>query len=90
MIALLQKRWPTVTETEVDGQMVEVAVRVSSTSPPPLRAWPKNVQSFPGEQPNDEFIADAAVATTVLGAARAGMNCPEKQAWMMSRRFWNP
>ena len=30
MIALLQKRWPTVTETEVDGQMVEVAVRVSS------------------------------------------------------------
>ena len=30
MIALLQKKWPAVTETEVDGQMVEVAVRVSS------------------------------------------------------------
>lgn len=30
MIALLQKKWPTVTQTEVDGQMVEVAVRVSA------------------------------------------------------------
>lgn len=29
MIALLQKRWPTVTETEVDGEMVAVSVRVS-------------------------------------------------------------
>ncbi len=29
MIALMQKKWPTVTETEVDGRMVEVAVRVS-------------------------------------------------------------
>ena len=30
MIALLQKKWPAVTETEVDGQMVEVAVRIST------------------------------------------------------------
>jgi hypothetical protein len=30
MIALLQKRWPAVTQTEVDGEMVEVAVRVSA------------------------------------------------------------
>jgi predicted metal-dependent hydrolase len=29
MIALLQKKWPTVTTTEVDGEMVEVAVRIS-------------------------------------------------------------
>ena len=30
MIARLQKKWPAVTETEVDGQMVEVAVRIST------------------------------------------------------------
>jgi predicted metal-dependent hydrolase len=30
MIALLQKKWPTVTTTEVDGEMVEVAVRISA------------------------------------------------------------
>jgi predicted metal-dependent hydrolase len=30
MIALLQKKWPTVTQTEVDGRMVDVAVRVSA------------------------------------------------------------
>jgi len=29
MIALLQKKWPTVTTTEVDGEIVEVAVRIS-------------------------------------------------------------
>jgi predicted metal-dependent hydrolase len=30
MIALLQKKWPAATQTEVDGQMVDVAVRVSA------------------------------------------------------------
>ena len=55
-----------------------------------MRAWPKKVQSLPGEQPNDGFIDEAAVATTVRGAAKVGMNCPEKQAWRMTSRFWKP
>ena len=45
---------------------------------------------MPVEQPNDDFIDEAAVATTVRGPSSAGTNCPEKQAWRMIRRFLNP
>ena len=41
---------------------------------------PEEVQSLSAEQPNEDCIDEAAVATTVRGDANAGMNWPEKQA----------
>ena len=39
---------------------------------------------------SDHLIEEEAVATTVLGAASAGTNCPEKQAWRMINLFLAP
>ena len=41
------------------------------------KASPKNVHSRPGAQPNDGFLASAAVMTMVLSFASGGTNVPE-------------